>query len=94
MKLMGRFADAGLEIWTETCLQAKKRRAEALDGIAGDIGDVCRARFLPTNVKVPQLYNYTLPQTHLGGYDHSLLNHSWLCKFEVTKASCPLHPFE
>jgi len=24
--------------------QAKKRRAEALDGIAGDIGDVCRAR--------------------------------------------------
>merc|ERR1719234_1280585 len=24
--------------------QAKKRRAEALDGVAGDIGDVCRAR--------------------------------------------------
>jgi len=33
--------------------QAKKRRAEALDGIAGDIGDVCRARFPSTNVKVP-----------------------------------------
>ena len=56
MKLMGRFADAGLEIWTETCLQAKKRRAEALDGIAGDIGDVCRARFSSTNVEVPLFY--------------------------------------
>ena len=48
------------EIWTETCFQAKKRRAEALDGIAGDIGDVCRARFPSTNVKVP-----TILQTNL-----------------------------
>jgi len=36
--------------------QAKKRRAEALDGIAGDIGDVCRARFWSTMLKSPLFY--------------------------------------
>ena len=35
---------AGQTAWAETFLQAKKRRAEALDGVAGDVGDVCRAR--------------------------------------------------
>ena len=59
----GQVADTGLEIWTETLLQAKKRRAEALDGIAGDIGDVCRARFEPTMFCILFLISHCLRPT-------------------------------
>ena len=74
---MARFADTGPDTLGETCYQAKKRRAEALDGIAGDIGDVCRAR-LSQKILLTNL-DFIHPQTHMGGHDHSLLNNSWLC---------------
>ena len=49
----------GQTAWAETFLQAKKRRAEALDGVAGDIGDVCRARFEPPFARVTTIYRPT-----------------------------------
>ena len=62
--------------------QAKKRRAEALDGIAGDVGDVCKARS-ESYWLLRTVTNHSGPQTDLGGYDHRLLNNSRICQFEV-----------
>ena len=62
--------------------QAKKRRAEALDGIAGDVGDVCKARSESYLLLDIFTIHFDL-QTDLGGYDHRLLNNSWLRQFEV-----------
>ena len=79
---MGRCADTQFETLTEFFNSRPKRGEQRrLTGLQGILVTFAGLGKKPT-ICVSN-FNFTLPQTHLGGHDHSILYNSWLCKLEV-----------